>query len=207
MVKANTEAEQKNNTVDIINEKIDKLIADKRKELNGILDQIEKLKSDSKKYAADLRESTEVTDLQAYKKAKEQKKEADIAIEMYNARYIQLKGNKYVTEIESDRTIDELLDYESILTSEYEKQIRHMIEQISKINAEYRDEITRAENTIRRWEHEIHANYISRSGTTYQNGEERSNRSPKPIPVRDMLYFGCPISDMVTTFLKNTLDM
>ena len=150
----------------------------------------------------EMQAAMEVTDSEAYGKAKKKQLEARDRREMYSGRYKQLKDCEYLTEIESDRVIDELLNYEEELSTAYEGQVAEILRNLRSIHDKYVKDRTETENTINIWTREIHANYRSFGLTSYLDETTglRTNRSPRPIPVN---HKKSPIVGRVATFLEN----
>lgn len=182
--------------------KIDEFEKEKAAELEAIAQQI-KEKNDALAAAKDeIQKATESTNLKAYTAAKAKEAEVSAAIEMYTARYTQIERREYVTQKDSDATIDALLQYEADIADEYIKEIGPAVETIRKAHADYMTAVKAAESTIAEWTGRIHANYRAEH-TTYANG---SNVSPVPVPVHGTPYLGCTESAIVASFLDRIGD-
>lgn len=190
MAKANVVTEVKKRIEDMKNKKAEELKA--VREL--------KTKAETDREAADisLKAATAAMDLDAYESAREAKHKAQVAIDMYNNKYKQLEAQEYISEEESDKVIASLLAYEDTLTAEFKEELAGIIETATDLLTRYRTSIADTEETIRSWTTNIHANYRSMH-TTYADG---TNRSPQPVPVRTLSYFGCGEAAGLETFLK-----
>ena len=182
-VKAKIEAFQKQRTIDLL-------------DLNAKIDDAKKHEQEAKEA---MKKATEVTDLNAYAIAKNKMTESTTAVEMYEARYKQLKEREFVTEEESDGVIKSLLDYEDLLSSEYETKVGAILQDLLKVTTDYKKGISDTESVITRWTSSVHANYRSKH-TRYPNG---TNRSDNPVPVHASPYLGSDLSERVYYFLKN----
>ena len=179
------------NAVTKTNEMITKLLEDKETQLRNISIEMNAARAAQDQAEADLKKATESTDLKAYSKAKHAKEEAAAALEMYGARYAQLQHNKYVTESESDKVIDDLLSYEKNREQEFRNALAPFVEGLRDLFTEYRNDVTMAENTISTWTSTIHANYRTFDGS----------RSQRPRAVHIIPYTGCAEAREVNTFL------
>lgn len=144
----------------------------------------------------------EVTDVEAYGEAKKKQLEARNKREMYSGRYQQLKACEYLSETESDRVIDALMDYEKELSTAYEDQVAEILRNLRAIHDKYSKAKTETENTINIWTREIHANYRSFGLSNYLDEATglRTDRSPRPIPVN---HKKSPIMGRIATFLES----
>lgn len=181
-----------------VSARIEKLLNDKAQELATIKAELSEAQERRSNAAADMQKAMEATDIKAYERAKLAKQAEESAIEMYSARYKQLEEKEFMTEAESDKVINSILDYEKQLDAEFMKLIARPADKIRDLLAEYRARINEAEHTISNWTHSIHANYISKT-TTYADG---SNRSPRPQPVRVFSYDGCALAHNAKKFLE-----
>lgn len=174
-------------------ERIKELTESKAAELLSI--QVSITEAKTKKEAANLaiKAATENTDIEAYDKAKADRRKAESEIEMYSARYNMLKNKELVSEEESDRTIDELLSYEEEIAAKFEFDIQEPLKEIKRILEEYNQEVKDTEITIESWTKCIHANYRSATAL-YANG---TNRADTPQEVHKVAYTGGTACDLV----------
>lgn len=182
--------------------RIEGLEAKKEAELTAITHKIQESNAALTKAKAEIKSATESTDLTAYTNAKAAAAEASNAIEMYTARYAMIERREYVTQKDSDATVDQLLAYEQAIATEYIETIGPAIDTLKKAHADYMTAVKAAENTIAEWTGRIRANYRSET-TTYADG---SNVSKTPVPVRNTPYLGCTESSIVAGFLDKIGD-
>lgn len=145
-----------------------------------------------------LKDATDRMDLDAYEEAKAARRKAQAAIDMYSSKYKQISQQEYISEADSDKVIDSLLEYENKLAGDFNHAISIHLSELRTILLEYVNEVEKVENTITAWTEKIHANYRS-AGTIYPDG---SNRSKTPVPVRRMPYTGCDKAHKLEDFLK-----
>lgn len=187
----------KRNVAEEVSKRISELKEGKAAELLTLKTKIDVAEQALNKAEAEMRKATENTDLKAYTEAKHKADEGAAAVEMYTARYKQLETKSFVSEEESDLVFDSLETYEKELTEEYQKNMQPILQKLAEINKSYKNDISTAEQTIKAWESEIHANYRSKY-TTYVDGSHRSDR---PVPMRPRPYLGCDLSERVYHFL------
>ena len=178
--------------------KIDKLKADKLQELEIISGKATEAGERSLQADDAMKAAVAAIDEVGYAKAKNEKSLALAAAEMYSKRYEQLEQKQFVSEAESDRVIDSLLQYENALAADFESAIAEPIKKLRQLNETYLAAVREAETAIQAWTSDIHRNYRSES-TTYPDG---TNRSPVPVPVHTLPYTGCPTSAVVGGFLE-----
>lgn len=150
-----------------------------------------------------LREATANTNLEAYEKAEQEKKAALTAMEMYSKRYEQLENREFISEIESDRVIDEILSYENALEGEFKKALENELDVLSSLLSTYRNAVERAEQTLNTWTTEIHANYRT-WGRTHNIDPETgmtTDRSSYPVPVHTTPYRGCKEAVQLSNYM------
>lgn len=189
----------KKNVTAEVKEKIAALKHEKNAELAKISTELTAARAEKAEQQKALKDATEATNFEAYEKAKAGIGKASTKIEMLEARYSQIDKKEYLTEKESDETLDALDGYEKVLAEEYIKAIAEPLEIIANKTAEYKAAIRDAENTIKAWTYEIHANYRSKT-TIYPDG---TNRSKTPLPYRQTLFTGIPTSEMLETLVNN----
>jgi len=190
-MKKNVAAEVKN--------KIAELKSNKNAELAKISAELTAARTEKAEQHHALKNATEATNFEMYEKAKAGISKAETKIEMLEARYSQIERREYLTEKESDAVIDSLKKYENDLAAEYTKAIAEPLATLAKLTADYKAAVADTESTINVWTAEIHANYRSEC-TIYANG---TNRSDRPVPVRQLRFEGIPTSELIETLVKN----
>lgn len=189
------------NTTAAVKEKMAALKNAKNSELAKISTELTAARTEKTEQQKALKEATENTNFEEYEKAKAGILRASTKIEMLTARYDQIKNKEFVTEKESDETIDAIKAYENELGKKYNEAIAEPLRILEKLTADYNAAIMDAENTMRIWTSEIHANYRSET-TTYRNG---TNRSDTPVPVRNLRYEGVGSSNLIGELIKNAI--
>lgn len=187
------------NTVEKTKAKMQQIAADKARELEEIQAAIERAQNEEKTADQQIADAVASTDIAAYMDAKARKTTARTTAEMYEERRRQLHTKKFVTEEESDRVIDALLEFEDKRAAAFINAIRPAVDTLAKLQAEYSAEILDAEQTIKRWTEEIHANYSTRGRVCYPSG---TDRSATPCPVHAEPYTGSTAAQKVEKFLQ-----
>lgn len=140
--------------------------------------------------------------LEAYEEARAEKRKAQSVMDMYGAKYRQIEKQEYISEMESDKVIQSLLDYEEALTKEFHDKASAPLKALRELVEQYKTSISETEQTIRDWTGQIHANYIDEGCTrTLPNGSE-THRMEKPVPVHRIEYTGSKESAQITQFFK-----
>lgn len=160
------------------------------------------------KAAADLAiaEATEKMDIEAYEEAKQAKRKAQSALDMYTGRYKQLEAQEYISEAESDKVIDSLLQYEKDLAADFKERAAAIIFSLQDLAEEYGAAVKDTEDTLGVWTSSIHANYSTR-GLTFRTDPFtglQTDRAEKPVPVHRYPYTGGEEYKAIKDFLKDS---
>lgn len=187
-----------------VKDRIDQLQAAKAAELETISEKQKEIRTQIEMASLAMRKATECMSVDDYETAKAAKRKAQSALDMYGARYKQIEAQEYISESESDHVIDSLLQYEEDLTSQFKTAIVKPLRELEKLRAQYLDEIADTEHTLTVWQRDIHANYLSRGGTSYHDTETDTwtERSNTPIPVHRIPYTGCSESAQMGVYLE-----
>ena len=174
-----TNKEKTTNRVEEVKATMRHLIEKKAAELDKITAELETARDRKRKAETALHSAIETTDAAAYKKAKAEADEAATLIEMYTARYNQLQKKEFMSEEDSDRVIDSLIEYQRSRTAAFMEAVKSPLAQLEAIYKEYAQDYEDAVKTVNAWTANIHANYRT-PRTTYADGSHRSNR-PAPV--------------------------
>lgn len=151
-----------------------------------------------------IKQATEKMNVDSYEAAKAQAAKAQAALDMYTARYTQLKDQEYISEAESDKVIDSLLAFEVDLEKDFKAALVGQLKQLAKLRADYVAAVRDAEDTLTAWQKDIHANYRMRGGFRVDPlTGERTDRAEKPVPVRIPYYGGCDEAARLGRYLEN----
>ena len=172
-------------TLQEVKARMAEMIEKKNAELAEIRAKTEETAAEIAEAEERIKAATAEMNLAAYEKAVEAKQKASVALDMYNAKFDQLQKAEYISEAESDAVIDSLLDYEKTLEVDFKIDLEQMLRPVKQILADYMAEVKDTENTIARWQREIHANYKTRGRTFYNVNGKHTDRSPKPVPVTE----------------------
>lgn len=173
----------KNNktVVEQVKEKIAGYVADRERELTEIDAHITAAEADRATAEAAMKIAVEGTDQTGYNAAKAQIEAAQNVIDMFTERKAQLIGKEFLSEAESDATIDSLLAYKTDRDADLAAALAEECARIREIVDKYKGEYKDVYDTIRTWEEQIHANY-RRLGVTYAPGNEPKDPAPVHIP-------------------------
>ena len=179
--------------------RIKDMLAQKAAELDAIQQKQEEARGQLEEAGLELKEAVEQTDLTLYEKATADRRKAQGALDMYAARHKMISEKQFITEQESDKVIDGLLEYEKQLTEDFKAAVAAPLKALAAAYEEYMAAVQETEDTLRAWETSIHANYRS-STAVYADG---TNRSPKPIPVHSVPFHGCSEAARLKIYLDS----
>lgn len=154
--------------------------------------------------ALDMKRAAETLDVTSYGEAAHARSQAQTAYNMYSDSYEQIRKQEYITEAESDKVINSLLEYEEKTAAAFKKDAQKVIDKLADLLQAYQAETRDTESTIAAWTQHIHANYSTRGGTSFFDpiSGTRTDRSPEPVPIRRVPYMGCEESQQIDRFLK-----
>lgn len=186
-----------------INKRIDGIIREQEAERAEIAAKMEAVEKEIAECDSLIMEATAATDPDSYVTAKERKNRAEYAREMLHTRLNAIEARRTVTEQESDRVIDELLEHERAVFAAYDDAIREPVEVLRTLTAKHRQEVEEIETTVRRWCTVVHPNYRTFGRTRYANGSERA---PYAVPVHPIPVKGSDNAHAVEGMLKELSD-
>ena len=176
----------------------------KAAELQAIYEKKAAAETQREEAEAALKDATERMDLEAYEEAKQAKRKAQTAIDMYGGRYKQISQQEYISEAESDSVLDSLEAYEGELAAGLKKAMAEPLKQLAQLLRDYQNEVADVERTIKAWEAGIHANYRSK-GTIY--AATGTNRNTAPVAFHTMPYTGCSEAEQLKTYLEKAAGL
>jgi predicted nucleic acid-binding Zn-ribbon protein len=187
------------NTIEVVKEKMSDMIRTKRQELRKLNTKLEELRAELKGAEDEIRHATTEMNLEAYEEAEAKKKKAALAISMYEGKLKQLSKQEYISEEESDKIIDSILDYEEEITKQFEADIAEPLNTLLELAIAYQNTVEDAENTIKEWTGHIHANYSTRGLTSKIDPRtgQYTDRSDTPVPVHPTPYTGSPAANII----------
>lgn len=181
-----------------VKERMQKMQNEKQAQLDEIAKKQEEARTSLEDAKKRVNAATEAMDLNAYEEAKKDETKARTALDMYGARFAQIRAQEYISEEESDKVLKSLLEYEDKIAEEFKEVFKEHLEELKEIYTEYRAEVDEVERTLRAWQQSIHANYRHPT-TTYADG---TNRSPVPVSLRMHAYVGCNEAQRLIEFLR-----
>ena len=178
---------------------MEKLKSERAAEIQSVKAKIRDAEAGIKDAEARIDTATRKTDLEAFTEAEKDQKAANTKRAMYSERLKQLEDLDFVTDQESEETINSIIAYEKTIGTQIDERIRESVEALDKLITAYEHEIEDAERTIKDWTGTIHPNYIS-EGTIY--AETGTHYSPVPIPVRRTPYEGTERAKAARRFIR-----
>ncbi len=192
------------NFCDQIMAKIEALEAAKQKDFAIITEKKEKTFLEIEKQRNIMKQAAAQLDGELYAEAKNEIRDLSTQAKMYEDRLKQLAEKNQVSEEDSEKTIQAIVDYERAIKENYEKNIIPALLSIEDITKKYLNEVSKAEIALNSWTTRIRPNYISFTGAIF-GGVNGSNKSDKPVPVHPGGYYGGELVQAITNFLGETL--
>lgn len=151
-----------------------------------------------------MQSAAEKLDNDGFVQAKRERQAAADKLEMLNRREAQLVTKEFITEGESDKIIDSLLEYEGELEAEFKKDVEVHLEALRGLREKYLEAVEDTEQTIREWTRDIHRNYDSRGETSWYDPVtgQYTTRSSEPVAVHPLGFHGCHAAELVGSFLQ-----
>lgn len=151
-----------------------------------------------------MKQATEEMNVDSYEEAKNRKRKAQTALDMYNGRYEQISKQEYISEAESDSVVDSLLEYENQLAEDFKAAAGVQLKKLAELLKDYKAAVQDVESTLTSWQRDIHANYNSRGLSSRVDPLTGQNtyRMERPIPVHSMPYTGCAEAGRMEEYLK-----
>ena len=151
-----------------------------------------------------MKQATEEMNVDSYEEAKNRKRKAQTALDMYNGRYEQISNQEYISEAESDSVVDSLLEYESQLAEDFKEAAAVQLKKLAELLKDYKAAVRDVESTLTDWQRDIHANYNTRGGSSYYDEAtgKYTHRSKTPVAVHSMAYTGCAEAERLQEYLK-----
>lgn len=191
-----------------VKEKI-KAIEDKRiSEKLQMQDALAKAKAEEAEARKAVYDAATILDAEAHAKAAEREARAHNLVRMYEERLRQIQSQEDISEAESDKIIDSLLEYSKDLDEKFTAALKEKTGELKKMQDAYTAEAQDVERTIIYWCDHIHANYNTRGRTTYYVDGKPTHRSPEPVPVimRRTPWTGCGAGNALKDFLSRLDD-
>ena len=187
------------NTAAEVRERIEEMIGDQAQQLADIQEKIEAERKAEAEARAAIEQAVADLDFDRNHEAKRALEQAIERRELLSKRAEMLRSRKLVTEEESDRVIDSLLQYEKDLAAEYVAGLSKILSQLEEMTSNYTANVDEAERAILSWTQNIFPNYRSDSAR-YQGGT--TTRAPHPVAVHTTAYLGCDESIITKEFVQ-----
>lgn len=199
----------KQTVLDKVKNRMKEMQDSKAAQLETIRQKQEEARTDREAADLAIKEATEHMNLEAYAEAKDAKRKAQTALDMYNGRYKQIKQQEYISEAESDSVVDSLLEYEKQLAEDFKAAAAVHLKKLAELLKDYKAAVQDTENTLTAWQRDIHANYNTRGAMTRTDPltGEQTHRSERPIAVHTMPYTGCPEADRMGHYLEKEAQL
>jgi len=188
--------------IDDTKREIEELVNKKNAEMDKISDALNKAHAELNIALDEQKKASDEMNAKAYAAACRSVADAESVIGMYEMRRDTLKAQEMISDEDSDKKIDALLQYEKDIEQEYADLVREHIKAINDIYKEYNKNVRDAENVIDDWTRRIHPNY-RRPNTKLGDAAILRGDDRKPWPVHNTYYDGGKLN----TAIKSTLGM
>lgn len=179
------------------------MIAEKTAQLDKIRQLQQEARTQIEAAGLAMKKATEQMDVDAYEAAKTAKRKAQTALDMYAGRYKQIEAQEYISEADSDKVVDSLLEYEDRLTEDFKAALVEPLKALAELLENYSEAVKDTEQALTDWQGKIHSNYRSSTAKYYDESTgSYTNRSPHPVPVHVVGYSGCVESSQLRAYLK-----
>lgn len=138
-----------------------------------------------------------------YEAALTKKRKGQAALKMCDERYEQINDEDYISELESDRVIDNLIEYKKTLDESFMSAVAAPLKELSKVYQNYETALDDVKDTLQSWQRNIHANYKTmRDGAqcTLDVLGEKNHRGASPYTVE---VYDCEGAASVEKFLRD----
>lgn len=199
----------KQNTLQEVKDRMKKMQDSKAAQLETIRQKQEEARTQIEAAALAMKTATEEMNVDAYAEAKDAKRKAQTALDMFNGRYSQIKQQEYISEAESDSVVDGLLEYEKQLAEDFKAAAAGHLKKLAELLKDYKAAVQDTESTLTAWQRDIHANYSTRGGTMYFDKltGKYTDRSKTPVPVHSFVYDGCEEAEQLRDYLKKAEEL
>lgn len=192
------------NTLEKVKDQMQKLTDAKAAELQAIQEKQEAQRAAITEAEKVMQQASEKLEDKLFAAAKAEKEKAETVLDMLNRREVQLVGKTFISEEESDKIIDSLLEYEGELETEFKRSAEVHLEALRELREEYLESVEDTERTITTWTQTIHKNYDTRGSVTRYDPVtgKMTTRSDTPVPVHPLGFHGCYAAELVGDFLQ-----
>ena len=190
--------------IEEVKKQITELTEKKSQQMEVIQAELSKIRT--KKAAAEdaAAEAAAAMDLKAWTSAETDMKTAENAEKMFSARLSQIQREEMISEEESDRVVDRLKDYIKAAETEFDADLKKILQDLHTLYNSHISNIQDAENVIQTWTQNVHKNYRSATASYFDpETGTHTNRSPFPVPVHLSDGQGGGHARMVRQFLSN----
>lgn len=139
-----------------VENKIKKILADRVAETTDLKERIEVAKQQQRIANEAMDAATIVGDVKAYQKAKAELRDAGDAIEMHSKRIDALENKPLISNGDYENGVAHIIAALGEVSADAKKRIVEHMEQIRIIAAECTAEITRGNEVLHQWQHEIY---------------------------------------------------
>ncbi len=137
--------------INTIKSKIESLVEKRRADIKNVETAILTAKEGISVANKQMDEATFNSNKTAYKKARDEKAEHELSLEMFEKRMEQIKGAELITEADSVAVDDSIVKAQDELKDEMLTMVRPILADLFKLYGDYRSEINALDSVRRDW--------------------------------------------------------
>lgn len=193
------------NRLQLVKEKMASIKAARDAKIAEIALKQDAARKDLQAAEAAMQSATEIMDVDRYADGSKKRERAQAELEMLSGIADRIMMQENISEQESDKVVDSLLEYELQLEAEFKAAVKEPMKKLNAICEAYRGAVRDTEATISAWTRDVHRNFSTRGGTLYFDPElgRHTDRSPVPVPVHPVDFIGCDEALRLAAYLRN----
>lgn len=183
---------------DAIDDRKRTMRVDKQVELDALNEERDERETER----ADIRQRMQTAETpKEYAALKAKDTDLSMEIEYFDNRISERENRPFVTETESDSVIDELLQMEKDAEAAFAETVLTSLDELKEQYDKYGELWRYIEQILKDWQRQIYPNYRG-FGTIFTVDGKKTERSPKPRPIRYTPYNGGKIYETAEQFMR-----
>ena len=179
-------------SIDVLIDRINKVLADRRKDIEEREKQLEDAKTASEQASELLSSAIDTGDTNVYGKAKADKAKAEDAIELYTKRLAKLKESPLITKEEYEKYSQNVHAELAEMTARHRREVVEIIDKLIAIREEERIQFEKGNDALKRWQHEV-----------YHDADRPRNDSGRVMPGKENRVTDFAVCELIGWILDN----
>ena len=143
------------NLINEIKTKIESLVERRRADIKNVETAILTAKEGISKASQDMDNATFESNAKAYKKAKEEKEDYSVSLEMYERRLEQIRGSELIAENDSVAVDESIVKAQDDIKKDATEKIGAIIRELILVYSEYRSDINALDSVRHEWRERV----------------------------------------------------